>query len=197
MNHEIDRKCWFEEESAERLFGDRRIELYRKAYRTWDDRILTPYYSLKLGNYVLIVAVDTEGNYICVRQFRQGVQCVTTEFPAGGIEANPSSGEYAEEELLKNAKRELREETGYTSGQWTQLFAVPANATLANNTAYIFLAENCVKTSEQKLDETEYLEVRLYSPDELDSLVRQGGFQHAVHMLAWYLAREKREAENK
>lgn len=197
MNNETDKKCQFEEVSSERLFGDRRIELYRKAYRTWDNHILSPYYSLKLGNYVLIVAVDTEGNYICVRQFRQGVQCVTTEFPAGGIKAKPSSGAYTTEELLGNAKRELREETGYTSGQWTQLFAVAANATLSNNTAYIFLAENCVKTTEQELDETEYLEVRLYSPHELDSLVRHGGFQHAVHILALYLAREKREAEQK
>lgn len=194
MNHEKDSKCWFEEVSAERLFGDRRIELYRKAYRTWDDRILAPYYSLKLGDYVLIVALDTEGNYICVRQFRPGIQCVTTEFPAGGIETKQSSLDYTEEELLGNAKRELCEETGYTSGQWTKLFAVPANATLANNTAYIYLAENCVKTSEQKLDETEYLEVRLYSSDELDSLVCHGGFQHAVHVLALYLAKEKREA---
>ena len=35
---------------------------------------------------MVIVASDTEGRFICVRQFRQGIKEVTTEFPAGGLE---------------------------------------------------------------------------------------------------------------
>ena len=192
MNRGTDNKLWLAEVNAERLYADRRIEVYRKVYHAWDGKILEPYYSLKLGDYVVIVATDIDGNYICVHQFRQGIQCVTTEFPAGGIDSKAVNGSYMPETLLENAKRELREETGYISDKWTHVFTVPANATLADNYAYIFLAEDCEKKSEQCLDETEYLEVELYSSDQLDSLMRSGGFQHAVHMLALYLAKEKR-----
>lgn len=41
---------------------------------------------LQPSGYAITVATDEEGNYICVRQFRQGIKEVTTEFPAGGIE---------------------------------------------------------------------------------------------------------------
>ncbi len=192
MNYGAEKKLWLTEVETERLYADQRIEIYRKAYRAWDGKIMGPYYSLKLGDYVIIVATDTAGNYICVRQFRQGFKGVTTEFPAGGIVSKAVNGSYTPETLLENAKRELREETGYISDKWTQLYTVPANATLADNYAYIFLAEDCEKLSEQCLDETEYLEVEIYSPDQLDSLIRGGGFQHAVHVLALYLAKEKK-----
>ena len=69
----------------------------------------------------MIVASDENGHYLCVRQFRQGIKEVTTEFPAGGIERTDGK-EYgsrdAAEAALDCAKRELREETGYESDEW-------------------------------------------------------------------------------
>ena len=87
------------------------------------------------------------------------------------------------------AKRELLEETGYASDDWKHLITIPSNATLADNYAYVFRAENCRKSGGQSLDETEFLNVRKYSPAQLEELVSQGGFQQAVHVMAWLLAR--------
>ena len=81
-----DKKLWLTEKTTECLFTDRRLTLLRTVYEAPDHRDLGPYYSLKLGSYAVIVAVDEVGNFICVRQFRQGIRQVTTEFPAGGIE---------------------------------------------------------------------------------------------------------------
>ena len=166
----------------------------RSAYRSWDNKVHGPYYTLKLNSYVVIVATDVNGNYICVRQFRPGIQRITTEFPAGGIISGSPNGLYAPEVLLDNAKRELREETGYASDRWTHLMTVPANAALTDNYAHIFMAEDCTPKLEQQLDESEYLKVRLYSPDELLQLIHDGGFQHTVHIMAYYLERERKEA---
>ena len=96
-------------------------------------------------------------------------------------------GESAEE----TARRELLEETGYVSDHWSYLFSVPSNATIADNYAHIFKAENCKRSGEQKLDETEFLNVRTYTPDEIEEMISRGRFQQAVHVLAWLLARRK------
>ena len=143
----------------------------------------------------MIVASDTEGKYLCVRQFRQGIKEVTTEFPAGGIERTDGReygsqrGSSVSEDALEAAKRELTEETGYVSDDWTHLLTVPSNATIADNYAHIFMAKNCRKSGTQNLDETEFLNVRKYSADEIEEMIYKGDFQQAVHIMAWLLAR--------
>ena len=144
----------------------------------------------------MIVASDEDGKYLCVRQFRQGIKEVTTEFPAGGIERTDGK-EYgskdAAEAALDCAKRELREETGYESSDWTHLITVPSNATISDNYAYVFMARNCMKAGEQKLDDTEYLDVKKLSADEIEELIHAGKFQQSVHVMAWLLAKEKKQ----
>ena len=137
------------------------------------------------------MASDEEGKYICVRQYRQGIRQVTTEFPAGGIErvSGNGSNEYIET-ALDASKRELSEETGYVSDEWEHLLTVPSNATLADNYAFVFRARNCRKESEQNLDETEFLTVKKMSAEEIEDLIRNGQFQQAVHVMAWLLAKE-------
>lgn len=185
----------WEEIRTEHIVRDEWIDFRRSAYRFPDGSVFEPYYSYSRRDYVVIVASDEDGNYLCVRQFRQGIREVTTEFPAGGIER--SYGEESEkdnspdaaEDALKAAKRELLEETGYVSKEWRHLLTVPSNATLADNYAYIFAAENCRKEEEQSLDETEFLNVRKYSAEEIEELIGRGEFQQAVHIMAWLLKR--------
>ena len=89
---------------------------------------------------------------------------------------------------LAAARRELKEETGYESDDWEHLLTIPSNATLADNYAYIYLARGCRRTEGQELDETEFLNVRLYSSGEIEEMIRSGRFQQAVHVMAWYYA---------
>ena len=152
-----------------------------------------PFYSYSRRNYVVIVASDTEGRYLCVHQFRQGIKEVTTEFPAGGIERKDgkeygSAKDLPSEDALAAAKRELREETGYESDEWEHLLTVPSNATIADNYAFIYRAANCRKVAGQSLDETEFLNVSRYSAEEIEEMIAAGRFQQAVHIAAWLLS---------
>lgn len=184
----------WEEISTEHIVQDEWIDFRRSSYRFPDGRVFEPFYSYSRRNYVVIVASDEEGNYLCVRQFRHGIKKVTTEFPAGGIEGAGSreqeTGRDSEvpEDALEAAKRELLEETGYVSDEWSHLLTVPSNATLADNYAYIFTAKNCRKAGSQKLDETEFLNVRKYTFAEIEDMINKGEFQQAVHVLGWLLA---------
>ena len=94
------------------------------------------------------------------------------------------------EDALNAAKRELREETGYVSDEWKKLLIVPSNATIADNYAYLYFADNCKKLEEQELDETEFLNVYTLSEQEIEELIHSGKFEQAMHITAWYLAKE-------
>ena len=138
-----------------------------------------PYYSYSRRDYVVIVATDEKGDYLCVRQFRHGIKQVTTEFPAGGIERKDGkeygkSGDASAEDALEAAKRELLEETGYVSDNWRFLLRVPSNATIADNYAYLFEAKDCHKVSKQELDETEFLNITKLSEKEIESMIGKG-----------------------
>lgn len=194
-NENIENLEW-KEISTEHIIQDEWIDFRKSAYIFPDGNIFEPFYSYSRRDYVVIVAIDVDGNYLCVRQFRQGIKKVTTEFPAGGIERKDGK-EYGEEKelsaenALEAAKRELVEETGYESDEWEHLLTVPSNATIADNYAYLYVARNCRRVSEQSLDETEFLNVKKISSQEIEEMIYNGEFQQAVHITAWLLANRK------
>ena len=184
----------WEEIRTEHIVQDEWIDFRRSAYRFPDGSVFEPYYSYSRRDYVVIAATDTEGNYLCVRQYRYGIKQVTTEFPAGGIERKDGreygkSGDASAEDALEAAKRELLEETGYASDEWRCLLRVPSNATVADNYAYLFEARNCHKVSEQKLDETEFVNVTKLSEKEIERMIWEGEFQQAIHIALWLMTK--------
>ena len=194
-----DDLAW-EEVSTEHIIQDEWMDFRRSAYRFPDGTVFEPFYTYSRKDYVVIVASDCNGNYLCVRQFRQGIGEVTTEFPAGGLEriggkecdfCNGRTGEEGIfEDALDAAKRELMEETGYSSQEWTHLITIPSNATIADNYAHVYMAKKCHKEGGQSLDETEFLNVELRTKEEIWELIQTGRFQQAVHVMAWLMAQE-------
>lgn len=192
-----DKDLLWEEVSTEHIVKDEWIDFRKSAFRFPDGNIFEPYYTYSRRDYVVIVAFDEEDKVICVRQFRQGIREVTTEFPAGGIEREDGK-QYGDrnlssaEDALAAAKRELSEETGYESDEWEHLITIPSNATIADNLAYIYVARNCKKVSGQNLDDMEFLNVEKYSADEIEKMISEGNFKQAMHVMAWLMATRKK-----
>ena len=210
MKRTDDENLAWEEIYTEHIVQDKWIDFRKSSYRYPDGRVYEPFYSYSRRDYTVIVASDEAGRFLCVRQFRQGIREVTTEFPAGGIERSdgreyqlagkpaPPDGPgtfgddpSVREDALLAAKRELMEETGYTSDDWTHLLTIPSNATIADNYAHIFRAKNCRKVGGQHLDETEVLHVRLHTAKEIEAMIKAGEFQQAMHVMAWLLVKEE------
>ena len=192
---EADQALAWEEISVEHLVQDKWNDFRKVAYRFQDGTTFSPFYNYSCRSYVVIVASDEEDNYLCVRQYRHGIKQVTTEFVAGGIESSTGRDYITEadprtthEDALTAAKRELEEETGYTSDDWEHLITIPSAATIADNYAYIFRARNCRRTSEQHTDSTEFLRMVKHSAEEIEELIATGRFQQAMHVMAWLLA---------
>ncbi len=83
---------------------------------------------LEAPSWCNVVALTPERRVVVVRQFRFGTGTVTTEIPGGVVD----QGEEPEE----TARRELREETGYTAERWKSLGAVEPNPAFQTNVCY-------------------------------------------------------------
>lgn len=166
---------------------DRYIDFREARYRLPNGTEIAPFYHYSGRDFVVIAARDTEDRYICVRQYRVGIDAVTTEFPAGGIERGESA--------LEAAKRELLEETGAVAERWTELGSFFANPTMGTSRAHCFLAEGCRVVSAQALDESECVVYVRLGEEELRRAMEDGSFAQAVHIALYYKAREAGEGK--
>lgn len=121
------------------------------------------YYVLEYPTWVNIIAVTTDGCFVMVEQYRHGLGDVFTELVAGVAEKG--------EEPLQAARRELLEETGYGGGEWQLYTVLSANPGSMNNLTYTFLATGVEPMSEQHLDATEDIAVRLLTADEVKAML--------------------------
>lgn len=87
-------------------------------------------------------------------------------FPAGYIELG--------EEASIGALRELREETGYTSNNMIELDSFYQDEGVSSALNRIFLALDCEKKFDQKLDKDEVIKYMMFSYEELNELEQMG-----------------------
>ncbi|HEX6245199.1 MAG TPA: NUDIX hydrolase [Polyangiales bacterium] len=123
-------------------------------------------------DFVNVVALDTQGNFVMIRQFRLGTERFTLETPGGMIDP----GEHPRD----TAERELYEESGYRPERITSLGFVETNPAIFNNRAHLFLAEGCARVGSQVLDEGEDIEVLTVPHDEVLAMLYDGRIRHAL-----------------
>jgi 8-oxo-dGTP pyrophosphatase MutT (NUDIX family) len=140
---------------------------------------------LESGDWVNVVALTSEKRLVVVRQYRFGTAEITTEIPGGMIDP----GEGHEE----SARRELLEETGYSSTEWTYLGSVDPNPAVQTNRMHHWLAEGCQLQAEQDLDAGEDIEVATLSEEELRSAVATGEISHALVLTALHRVYDLRD----
>jgi ADP-ribose pyrophosphatase len=136
-----------------------------------------------------VLPVTKDGKIVMVKQYRNALDRVTLEIPAGGI--NPG------ETPFESAVRELTEETGYRSDQVTHLKDIVSAIGFCNETIYIYLAENLMPAS-QNLDEDEFLDVYEYPLEEVLDLVLSNQIidgKTTAAILAYYVKLQESEKE--
>jgi len=135
--------------------------------------VVPEYYVLEYPDWVNIIAITKEGQFILVQQYRPGIGEICFELCAGVCESEDLS-------VLASAQRELLEETGYSGGVWTELMRVAPNASAANNYSWCFIARDVEKTGDQALEASEDLTVHLFSYDEVKELLISGQIVQAT-----------------
>lgn len=131
---------------------------------------------LEAPDWVDVVAITPEGKIVVVCQHRLGVGHPTVEIPAGIIEPGETSEQAA--------KRELAEETGYTTADWEYLGWVHTNPAFMNNRCHTWLARGVVKSSDPSLDDGEDIAIGELSPDEVLSDIKAGRMRNVFAISA-------------
>lgn len=132
----------------------------------------------KKGYGACILPVLPDGRILLIRQYRPAVDDTILEIPAGAIE--PS-----DENTLMCAKRELAEETGYTSNMVSHLLRIQVAVAYCNEWLDIYLARNCIKTKQcQKLDEGEDISTEIFDKEQLLKMISDGQIQDAKTVAA-------------
>ena len=114
---------------------------------------------------VVILPIMDDGTVLLERQFRYPLNRIFIEFPAGKIDPH--------EDPLDCAKRELREETGYTARKWQFVCTIHNAIAYADEHLEIYLARGLV-AGEAAPDEGEFLEVFTAPVSDLLTWVREG-----------------------
>jgi 8-oxo-dGTP pyrophosphatase MutT (NUDIX family) len=134
--------------------------------------------ALEFHTWAAVVALTKNKEVVLIRQYRHGAQEVFWEFPGGVVEDD--------ENPLAGARRELLEETGYTTSNIIEVGKFHPNPALQTNVMHAFLARDVEKTDVQKLDEAEEIEVHLVPLGELIAMTKRGDFRHGLQIAALF-----------
>lgn len=149
------------------------------------------YYLESRGGAVIIVPILPDGRLLLTLQYRYLDQKESIEFPMGGGEPGV--------DVESNARRELKEETGYTADRLIKLGAFEPTNGLMKDMSHVFLAY-VSEAGEQETDDTEEIEVLARRPDEFQRMVQNGDVTCGQTLAAWALVQSylsKQDEESK
>lgn len=141
--------------NAREVFRGLRFSVLQWEQELFDGTTATFENLKRISDSVIVLAQTNEG-YVLTKESQPG-RDPFIGVPAGVI--NPG------EDPLTAAKRELLEETGFASNHWQLWYADQAHASI-DWAEYYFVAKNCQKISEQKLDPGEQIELELLPFEE-------------------------------
>ena len=143
-----------------------------------DGRIIPEYYVLEYPDWVNVIAITKDGQFVMERQYRHAARKISLELPCGVKEEG--------ETPLEAAQRELLEETGFGGGQWKKLMELSPNPSAMSNTTHCFLAIGVEKIAEQHLDETEELSVLFMTKEEVKRMLNENQICQALMVAPLY-----------
>jgi ADP-ribose pyrophosphatase len=141
------------------------------------------YFRLAAPDWINVLPVTAQGQVLLIRQPRVGSMSYVLETPGGVMDAG-------ERDPTMTAARELEEETGFVSQRILPLGSMNPNPAIMTNRCHFFIALGCIPAAHRQHfpDNDERIVVEMFSPTDLEHLVRTGQVNHALACLCIMLA---------
>lgn len=152
---------------AKKVFTGTIYEVYQWKQELFDGSTKT-FEAVRRPNTALVIPTARDGDdVVYVSYEEQPLRPLSYTLFGGQVERT--------EDPLVTAQRELREESGLVSEDWEEYLTVEP-ITSIDWTIYIYIARNCKKVGEQKLDAGEKITVKPMSFEQFIELVLSDDF---------------------
>ena len=135
---------------TETLLSDYHVAVQKNKVQLPDGAVIDDFYTVTIPDAAMVAAITPDGHLLLKSEFRYACGEEVIECPAGMFETD-------ETDPLIVAKRELLEETGFTSEEWVYLGEIIESSSKLTNRMHLFLAKNALQAGMQNLDENEHL----------------------------------------
>lgn len=163
---------------SEKIADCRVFTVRRDTSRRDSDGVEASFFVVENPDWVNVVALTEKGEVVLIEQFRHGTEEIVLEIPGGMVD----EGELPE----TAARRELLEETGFSSEEFVFLGKSRPNPAFQNNWIHHFLALDCRKVEDTNFDEHESIFTRIVALSEIERLIRDEKFTHSLAVTAFY-----------
>ena len=123
------------------------------------------YFTINMPDSSVILPITVDNEFIIIKQYRESLDDFSIELPAGFIEQN--------EKPIDAAKRELFEETGYTSKDFQYLGIGRLMINRTNSIQHLFVAKEATKKSSPTEKNTKVIKL---TQDKLFDLIMKDEF---------------------
>jgi ADP-ribose pyrophosphatase YjhB (NUDIX family) len=154
-------------------------------YRVREDAVVRPsgvtgtYYVIETAPSIMIVPIASTGEVYLILQQRYPTKLFSWEVPAGTCDGGSD---------LENARRELREETGLISNEWTKIGEVQVMSGIADHKSTVFIANNVRETSDHMQEEEGIMQMRKETLRRVLDMISSGELNHSETIMAVTLA---------
>ncbi len=167
------------------FFKREKMEL---AYKAHIFDVYNDYLTLPDGNKVVydyiehvpgacILPVDDDGNIMLVSQYRNAVDDLTLEVPAGCMNKSEAPEECA--------KRELEEETGYIADDIIYVMKTYLLISTSNEYTYVYIGKN-LRPGKKNMDPEEFINVKKFTLNEALDMIKNGKIIDSKTIIAIY-----------